>query len=103
MVNKWLTRWRVRGSRQRSLAAANGLFDHVVGAGEQSRRHREAEAAGGFEIHDQLVFDGKLNRQIRGLFAIENPADVIRGAPMLVVRIDAKRQEAAALAENAVA
>ena len=34
------------------------LFDHLVGAREQRRRHLEAERLHGFEIDHQLVFGG---------------------------------------------
>jgi hypothetical protein len=35
-------------------ATAKGLFDHLVGAGEQSGRHIEVERSGGLHIDDKL-------------------------------------------------
>jgi hypothetical protein len=52
------------------------LFDDLVGAGEQRRRHGEAERFGSLQVDDQLKFCGLLNRKITGLFALEDAVDV---------------------------
>jgi hypothetical protein len=52
------------------------LFDDLVGAGEQRRRHGEAERFGSLQVDDQLKFRGLLNRKITGLFALEDAVDV---------------------------
>jgi hypothetical protein len=36
----------------------DALFDHLVGAREQHRRHGEAERLGDFEVDNQLIFVG---------------------------------------------
>ena len=51
-------------------------FDDLVGAGEQRRRHLEAERPGGWQVDDQLELGGLGHRQLRWLLA----SAIIRGA-----------------------
>src|SRR5262249_30126785 len=56
------------------------LFDHLVGAGDERRRHREAKRLGGLEIDNEFELCGLLDRQIGGLNSLENFVDKDRGA-----------------------
>lgn len=55
---------------------ANSLFNHLVGTGEQSLWHREAERLGGFGIDDQFEIRRLKHRQIGGLGAAEDLSGV---------------------------
>jgi len=62
-------------------------FDHLVGAAEQRKRHRQTESIRGLEIDDQLDFRGLHDRQLGGLLALENPACVDTGQAVVIRKI----------------
>src|SRR5205823_11272200 len=76
-----------------SLRLAHSL-DHLVGAGEHRGGEVQAERLGGFQIDDQLVLGGLLNRQVGGLGALKNLVDVGGGTTIEIVGIGAVTHEA---------
>ena len=52
------------------------LFDNFIGAILQRLRHGDAEGLCGLEVDEQLDFACLLHRQVGGLLALENAADI---------------------------
>src|SRR5262245_53705178 len=72
------------GQKRTHAAHQKGLlFDQLVRACEQRRRHREAKGFGGFEIDDQLVLGRSLYRQVRSLLPFKNAVDITGSVPIL--------------------
>ena len=65
-------------------AANNALFDHLVGAGEQRRRHGYAEYPGGLVVDYQFQFRRLYHRKVLRLRTLENTADIDAGLKMRV-------------------
>jgi hypothetical protein len=64
------------------------LFDHLVGTREQRLRDGKAERLCGFQIDDQLVFGGRLHRQVRGVNALKNLVHILSHTTKLIVPVE---------------
>src|SRR5262245_36898467 len=62
-----------------SLRLAHSL-DHLVGAGEQRRRNRQAQRRGGDQVDDEIELGRLLDRQAGRLRPAQNLVDEVAGA-----------------------
>src|SRR5262249_4991982 len=72
-------------------------LDHLVGAGEQHRRDREAQRAGRLEGDRQFVLLSLLHREGCWFCALENFADVNGGRTIKIEHVWGITQETACL------
>src|ERR1700730_1328857 len=74
-------RQHVRSVPNSEVAAS---FNHLVGSGEQCRRHGEAKCLRGLEIDDQFEFRRLLDRQLGWLCSFQDLVGVDRGSTIQV-------------------
>ena len=65
----------------------HGLFDHLVGAGEQRRRNRQAKRFSSAQVNHQVKFRRLQDWQFDWLVAFENAPDIDAGLPMAISNV----------------
>src|SRR6516162_9705023 len=70
------------------------LFNNLISAGQERRRHSEAKCLGRFEVDHQLVFGRALHWKVGGLFALEDTIDVASRLPAWIDRVRSVGDEA---------
>jgi hypothetical protein len=71
------------------------LIDHLVGVGDERRRHVEAQRLGGLEVDRQLELGRKLNWKISRFFTSQDAIDIRRGSSIHIDRVNAVGHQAA--------
>src|SRR6476661_11095063 len=71
------------------------LFDHIVGALLELRRHLDTQRLRRLEIDDKLKIDRLLHRKFGGLLTFEYLVDIDRRAAKLIEIVRRVRQKAA--------
>src|SRR6476661_9718156 len=76
-------------------ANQTSLLDHLIGARREPGRQVKAECLGGFQVDHELEPGGLIDRQVGGLFALENPSDVESGTTISIQSVVAIAHQAA--------
>src|SRR6266404_3038017 len=77
------------------LNSIHWLFDYVVGAAEQRRRHGEAERFRGLEVDHQFELFRGLNWQLARLRALEDAIGIDCRAPEIIEYFNSIGEQAA--------
>src|SRR5262249_6141152 len=90
------------GPKADSCTAANSLFDQFVRSPDERVGDVDAERLCGLEVYDQFDFGRLLDRQVGGLFALENAAGVDAGYAVCVCGVRSIAKQAAGRGELAI-
>ena len=71
------------------------LFDHLISKREHRRWHGDGERLGGSEIEDQVELGWLQDRQIGGLFALKDLADVAAGLAIRIRKVGSIARQSA--------
>ena len=82
-------RWKCCHTTERNDELALASFDHLISAGEERWRDRDAESFGGLEIDHELEGRWLFHGQVGGTFAFEEAVH-IRGcaSPSITIGIE---------------
>ena len=86
--------WLIRAARPRRL------LDHLVGAGDERRRHFKAERLRGLEIDHQLELGRRLNWQLGRFLALEDAIGIGRREAKIIELVNSVGQQAADFSED---
>src|SRR6516165_8835895 len=78
----------------RAMNRHRQLFNYLISAGKERRRHSEAKCLGGLEVDHQLVFGCALHWKVSGLFALKDAIHVASSLPAWIDRVRSVRDEA---------
>ena len=91
--------------QKRTLRAAAriSLFDHLVGARQQGRRHSQAKCLGSFQVDGQVELDRGLDWEVARTRTLQNTINIDSRPPPIINEVGTVRQQAAKFSEKAYA